>query len=37
MMEESYADLKELQMALMNKWAINPNNVLNLRKGVASD
>jgi tRNA(adenine34) deaminase len=31
---EPYEDLKEKQIELMNKWAINPNNLVNLRGSV---
>ncbi|WP_347550017.1 nucleoside deaminase [Pseudalkalibacillus hwajinpoensis] len=37
MIEEPYADLKELQMELMSKWSTNPNNVINLRKAGIPD
>lgn len=33
---EPYEDLKERQSELMNKWALNPNNLVNLR-GLAKE
>lgn len=34
MIEQPYEDLKSRQKELMGKWAINPNNVTNLRNAV---
>lgn len=34
MVVEPYEDLKNWQKELMNKWAMNPNNVINLREAV---
>ena len=34
MIEQPYEDLKNRQQALMSKWALNPNNVINLRNAV---
>jgi tRNA(adenine34) deaminase len=34
LIEEPFEDLKKRQMKLMEKWALNPNNVVNLRKDV---
>ncbi|KIY23950.1 nucleoside deaminase [Mesobacillus subterraneus] len=34
MIEEPYEDLKNRQKDLMSKWAINPNNVINLRNAI---
>lgn len=34
MIEQPYEDLKNRQQELMSKWAINPNNVINLRNAV---
>ncbi|WP_144510219.1 nucleoside deaminase [Bacillus sp. FJAT-22090] len=34
MVVEPYEDLKNWQKELMNKWAMNPNNVINLRETV---
>jgi tRNA(adenine34) deaminase len=34
MIEEPYEDLKNRQKELMSKWAVNPNNVVNLRNAV---
>lgn len=34
MVEEPYEDLKNRQKELMNKWEVNPNNVINLRNAV---
>ncbi|WP_312097337.1 nucleoside deaminase [Niallia sp.] len=35
--EEPFDDLKEKQMELMKRWALNPNNVINLRKVVLQE
>lgn len=32
--EEPFEDLKKRQVELMEKWAINPNNVVHLRKAL---
>jgi tRNA(adenine34) deaminase len=32
LIEEPFEDLKKRQIELMEKWALNPNNVVNLRK-----
>ncbi|MFJ7936571.1 nucleoside deaminase [Sporosarcina sp. NPDC096371] len=34
MIEQPYEDLKNRQKELMDKWAVNPNNVVNLRNAV---
>lgn len=34
MIEEPYDDLKDRQNELMRQWAVNPNNVVNLRSAV---
>lgn len=34
MIEQPYEDLMNRQQELMSKWAINPNNVINLRNAV---
>ncbi|WP_342601184.1 nucleoside deaminase [Psychrobacillus sp. FSL H8-0483] len=34
MIEQPYEDLKNRQKELMSKWAINPNNVINLRNAI---
>jgi tRNA(adenine34) deaminase len=34
LIEEPFHDLKEKQSALMKEWAMNPNDIVNLRKAV---
>lgn len=34
LIEEPFEDLKKRQMELMNNWATNPNNIVNLRNAV---
>ncbi|XXM72465.1 nucleoside deaminase [Lysinibacillus sphaericus] len=35
LIEEPFEDLKERQSGLMDEWALNPNDIVNLRKAVS--
>jgi tRNA(adenine34) deaminase len=35
LIEEPFEDLKERQIELMNNWANNPNNIVNLRNNIS--